>query len=94
MTGKDKHRISENYSTHKSEYHFTGLTFTTHLNEIKIFEKNNPNVSINVCNLVKCIQKLQKFVTHKVYSLKVVKEGKTDHFNIFIFTGNEKSHYT
>jgi len=64
------------------------------MNEIKIFEKNNPNVSINMYSLEKYFQKPQKLATHKVYPLKVVKEEKTDHFDLFLITQKEKSYYT
>jgi len=57
--------------------------------EIKIFEKNNPKISVNVYGLKK-----GKNRRHIVYPLKVVDEEKKDHFDLLLITNGDKSHYT
>lgn len=77
------------FTSEEHRYDFTGLTFPTPLHEVKIFERNNPNVSINVYGL-----KHQKNKKHNVYPLKVVDKEKTDHFDLLLITDGDKSHYT
>jgi len=40
-------RVGENYRQHENKYNFTGTTFTTPLFDVKKFENNSPNVSVN-----------------------------------------------
>lgn len=61
MTGPHKDRVNENYTIHEDKYNFNGLSFPTPLNEIKIFEKQNPNVSVNIYGLKKDFQPPRKF---------------------------------
>jgi hypothetical protein len=93
VTGENKHRIGENYLEHENKYDFTGLTFPTPLNQIKIFEKKN-NVSVNVYGLKKEFQPPRKYPTYEVYPLKVVDDDKQVHFDILIVTNGENIHYT
>lgn len=48
VNGSNKQRVNENYTLHENKYNFTDINFPTSLNDIKIFEKNNLNVSVNV----------------------------------------------
>jgi hypothetical protein len=91
VTGGNRHRVGDNYTRHDEKYNYTGLTFPTPLAEIKLFEKNNPDVSINVYGLKQ--RKDQKKVVHNVYPLKVVSEEKSDHFDLLLITDGDKSHY-
>jgi hypothetical protein len=47
VEGANKERVGNNYTVHENKYDFTGINFPTPLHEIKIFEKKNPNVSVN-----------------------------------------------
>lgn len=56
----------------------------------KIFKKNNPNVYINAYGLEKYFEKPQKLT---IYPRNVVKEEKTDHFDLLLITENENIAY-
>ncbi|VVC38037.1 Zinc finger C2H2-type [Cinara cedri] len=47
------YRINHNYTKHENKYDFSGLTYPTPMADIKNFEKNNNNVSVNVYALEK-----------------------------------------
>lgn len=94
VDGDNKVRVGENYMEHEEKYNFTGLTFPTSLNEVKIFEKNNPDISVNVYGLKKKFQAPRKLPTYDVYPLKVEDEEKTHHFDILLITDGENYHYT
>ncbi|XP_022161019.1 uncharacterized protein LOC111027104 [Myzus persicae] len=53
VTGRNKFYISNNYYQHENKYDFSGLSFPTPLCDVKIFERNNQNVSINVYGIEK-----------------------------------------
>jgi len=93
VTGSTKQRI-ENYTTHEEKYNFSDLTFPTKLHQVNIFEKNNPNVTVNVYGLEKHFQPPQKFPKYEVFPLKVVDEEKSDYFDLLLITDNENSHFT
>lgn len=77
------------YTNEEHRYDFSGLTFPTPIAEIKIFERNNSNVSVNVYGLNQDEEK-----NHIIYPLKVVNEEKSDHFDLLLLCDDEKSHYT
>ncbi|KAL4134705.1 hypothetical protein QTP88_006428 [Uroleucon formosanum] len=89
VLGNNKNLAGENYTSLEEKYNFSGLTFPTPITEIKIFEKNNLNVSVNVFGL-----KHEKNKKHIVYPLKIVEEEKKDHFDLLLITDGDKSHYT
>lgn len=91
VTGDNKHRIGENYFKNENKYNFSSLSYPTPINNIKIFEKNNPNVSVNVYGLK---HQQQKNIKYLVFPLKVVEKEKNDHFDLLIINNNEKMHYT
>ncbi|KAL4143453.1 hypothetical protein QTP88_005784 [Uroleucon formosanum] len=90
VSGKVKNQVAENYTLHEEKYNFSDLTFPTPIAEIKIFEKNNQNVSVNVYGL----KKQKKGEKHIIYPLKVVEEEKKDHFDLLLINNGDKSHYT
>ncbi|KAF0725460.1 zinc finger MYM-type protein 1-like, partial [Aphis craccivora] len=47
VTGSNKQYI-ENYTMHEEKYNFSDLTFPIKLHQVNIFEKNNPNLTVNV----------------------------------------------
>ncbi|XP_060870596.1 uncharacterized protein LOC132945009 [Metopolophium dirhodum] len=94
VTGNNKHRVGDNYFKHQEKYNFTNLSFPTPLNQIKIFEKNNPNVSVNVYGIDKQFQP-PKFPEYKVFPLKVVHEEKPDHFDLLLISDqDDNTHYS
>lgn len=95
VTNDHKYRVGENYLLHEDKYDFTGITFPTPLNEIEIFEKNNPGVSVNVYALQKNFQPPLKSPTYNVYPLKVIDHEKPEHFDLLLLNkNNEKYHYS
>jgi len=53
VLGNNENQVAENYILHEEKYNFSDLTFPTPITEIKIFEKNNQNVSVIVYGLKK-----------------------------------------
>ncbi|KAL4152905.1 hypothetical protein QTP88_000738 [Uroleucon formosanum] len=92
VTGPNKHRVGDNYYRHENKYNFTGLSFPTPWSEVKIFEKNNPTVSINIYGNKKISQPSSKYPSHHIFPLKVENE-KADHFDLILYTEGEKGHY-
>ncbi|KAL4119211.1 hypothetical protein QTP88_012055 [Uroleucon formosanum] len=69
--GNNKNLVAENYTSLEDKFNFDGLTYPTPITEIKIFEKSNLDVSVNVFGL--------KHETNKkpiIFPLKVVDEEK------------------
>jgi len=89
VTGNNKNLVSENYTSLEERYNFSDLTLPTPLSDIKQFEKNNLDVSVNVFGL-----KHEKNKKHIIFPLKVVDEEKKDHFDLLLITNGDKSHYT
>jgi len=94
VEGLNKHRVGENYRQHEEKYIFSGLTFPTPLHQVKIFEKNNPDISVNVYGLEKKIQPPRKYPTYEVFPLKVVQNEKSNHFDLLLTKDEDRSHYT
>ncbi|KAL4153040.1 hypothetical protein QTP88_000873 [Uroleucon formosanum] len=68
VTEQTKCRIGENYRKHEGKYIFDGISFPTPLSDIKIFEKNNPFVSINIFGIEKHFQPPKKVPTYEFIS--------------------------
>lgn len=45
--------VGKNYKVLEEKHDFSGLTFSTPLNKIKIIEKNIPDVSVNAYDIQK-----------------------------------------
>ncbi|KAL4118889.1 hypothetical protein QTP88_011771 [Uroleucon formosanum] len=71
-------RVNENYTKHDDKYIFNGISFPTPLSDISKFEKNNPNVSVNVYGLEKKLQPPLKHPVHCVFPLKVADDEKQE----------------
>lgn len=48
LTGFAKQHVVNNYYRHEEKYDFTGLKFPSPIADIQLFERNNPNTSVNV----------------------------------------------
>lgn len=75
---------------HENKYNFSGLTFNTSINEIKMFEKNNSCVSVKVFGFNRNSNLHIKLVTYKVFPLKVVNKEKYEHLNLFLLNEDNK----
>ncbi|XP_060869078.1 uncharacterized protein LOC132943926 [Metopolophium dirhodum] len=93
VTGRNRSRIGNNYNQHSEKYDFTGLSFPTPLSEVKIFERKNPTVSINVYGLEKKLNPLLKTKSYIVFPLKVIDKEKEEHIDLLYITKDEKMHY-
>ncbi|KAL4099018.1 hypothetical protein QTP88_023519 [Uroleucon formosanum] len=89
VSGNAKNQVAKNYTSLEEKYNFSDLTFPTPVTEIKNFEKNNLNTSVNVFGL-----KQENNKKHIIYPLKVVDEEKKDHFDLLLITDGDKSHFT
>jgi hypothetical protein len=97
VSGINRCRVEENYKIYEDKYNFSEITFPTPLNEIRIFEKNNINVSINVYSLKEInidTEEGKNKVSHQVYPLKVTDNEKPDHFDLLLITDEKNTHYT
>ncbi|KAL4119762.1 hypothetical protein QTP88_012541 [Uroleucon formosanum] len=83
LSDKYKYEVGRNYKKHEDKYDFEGISFPTPLSDIRKFEKNNNNVSINVYGLEKKFQ-IPKMPRYEVYPLRVTEEEKTDHFDLLL----------
>ncbi|KAL4153079.1 hypothetical protein QTP88_000912 [Uroleucon formosanum] len=92
LSDKYKYEVGRNYKKHEDKYDFEGISFPTPLSDIRKFEKNNNNVSINVYGLEKKFQ-IPKMPRYEVYPLRVTEEEKTDHFDLLLVTDGDNSHY-
>jgi len=63
------------------------------LSEVKIFERKNPFVSINVYGLEQKLNPLLKTMSYIVFPLKVVDKEKEEHIDLLYITKEEKIHY-
>ena len=91
-TGTSKY-VGDHFLSEEYRYNFSGLDFPTPLGDVKIFEKNNPDVSVNVYGLIKYAKKQSKHPVDKVVPLKVCDEEKRNHFDILLMSDNENLHY-
>ncbi|CAI6359127.1 unnamed protein product [Macrosiphum euphorbiae] len=93
LSDKYKYCVGKNYTQHEAKYNFDDISFPTPLSDISKFEKNNPNVTVNVYGLDKKFQPPRKYPTYEVYPLRVVDEEKTNHFDLLLVTDGDNSHY-
>ncbi|CAH1731651.1 unnamed protein product [Aphis gossypii] len=93
VTGKNKAYVGENYFEHEGRYNFSDLSFPTPLHQVKIFERNNPNVSVNVYGIQKQFQP-PKVVKYQVFPLKVVDEEKPEHFDLLLISDEDNNHFS
>ncbi|KAF0741731.1 Uncharacterized protein FWK35_00024015 [Aphis craccivora] len=83
-------RVGDSYRQHEGKYNFEGISFLTSLSDIKKFEKNNMNVSINVYGLKKKFDPVKKYPFYNIYPIRVVNEKKSNHFNLLVYRGGEQ----
>jgi len=82
--------VAENYTSYEEQYNFSNLTFPTPITEIKIFEKNNLDVSVNVFGL-----KHEKNKKHIIYPLLTEIKATTHTSQISrVLLENKKHHMT
>ncbi|XP_046665974.1 uncharacterized protein LOC124357906 [Homalodisca vitripennis] len=85
VKGSHRERVNNRYLNLQNKFNFEGISFPTPLNQVKKFEKNNPNVSVNVYSFNE---------SEDVYPLKVCDKELKEHFDLLLYTNNIGiSHY-
>jgi len=82
-------RVDINYFNEEYRYDFSRLTTPTPVSETKIFERCNPDTSVNVYGIQFC----KKLNTNLAYPIRVVDEEKTNHFDLLLVNNLNKNHY-
>ena len=79
---KNPNRITQELRDQSKRLDWSGLKFPVDLKQIKIFEKNNPDISINVFGY-----------EGEVYPLKISKIKKRINIDLLLISDEEKQHY-
>ena len=79
---KNPNRITKELIEQAKSLNWNGLKFPVGLKAIKIFETNNPSISINVFGF-----------EDEVYPLKISKEKKINNIDLLLISDGEKQHY-
>ena len=79
---KSPNRITQELKDQSKRLDWSGLKFPVDLKQIKIFEKNNPGISINVFGY-----------EGEVYPLKISKIKKRINIDLLLISDEEKQHY-
>ena len=79
---KNPNRITKELIEQAKSLNWNGLKFPVDLKQIKIFENNNPSISINVFGY-----------EEEVYPLKISKDKKIINIDLLLISDEEKHHY-
>jgi len=86
-------QVGVNYSREEYRHDFSALSVPTPVSEIKLFERMNPGVSVNVYG-VRNRENNKSSTQYLAYPLHVVDNELPNHFDLLLITGNEgKQHY-
>ncbi|RZF45535.1 hypothetical protein LSTR_LSTR005737 [Laodelphax striatellus] len=77
-------RISHHHQNLKSKFNFSKISFPTPLKDVRIFEKLNPSVSINVYGLDS---------SQNVYPLRLSEFIKRNHFDLLLLQKDTNTHW-
>ena len=80
---RDTDRVSK-YKPHICSIITSGITYSTRLSDIMKFERDNPNVSINVFG----------YEEYEIYPLRITpSSGRRHHVNLLLLTADDRKHY-
>ena len=79
---KNSERITKELIEQAKSLNWNGLKFPVDLKQIKIFENNNPSISINVFGY-----------EEEVYPLKISKEKRINNIDLLLILDEKKQHY-
>ena len=79
---KNSEQITKELKDQSERLNWSGLRFPVDLKQIKIFEKFNPNISINVFGF-----------EDDVYPLRIPKTKKRINIDLLLISDEEKQHY-
>ena len=79
---KEKHERPSKYKEHLGKLNFTGIEFPVSLKDIDKFEKNNPEIGVNVFGYDK-----------SVHILRINKANPQNAIDLLLITNEEKQHY-
>lgn len=88
---KNGERVSK-YKQYENKLNFDGLTFPVTIDQIKIFEKNNENININVFQLSENKKEIEPLRIKSYDTQQPIDENKTL-INLLLFSENKKYHY-
>ena len=78
------HRPNKRYDEVAHNYNFKGLSYPVDVNDIRIFEKNNPTCSVNVFGIDN---------SNNIYPLKVAQRELLLHTDLLLLQKDDISHY-
>ena len=79
---KNPNRLTKELIKQAKSFNWGGLKFPVDLKQIKIFEKNNPSISINVFGF-----------EDEVYPLKISKEKRITNIDLLLISDGKNHHY-
>ena len=79
---QNSNRLTKELVKQSKSFNWEGLKFPVDLKQIKIFETNNPSISINVFGF-----------EDEVYPLKISKEKKINNIDLLLISDEKKQHY-
>ncbi|XP_063242516.1 uncharacterized protein LOC134542297 [Bacillus rossius redtenbacheri] len=85
VEGENPRRVDKRYHDLENKFDFSGLEFPTPLHQIKVFERNNLDVSVNVYSIDE---------DNKIAPVRVGKEEKRNHFDLLMLTSENNSHFS
>jgi len=86
-------RVGQNYLNEEHQYDFYELSSPIPISEIHTFERRNEEVSVNIYGL-KPGKGGKGGKESIVYPIKVVENEKANNFDLLLFEGSERMHYT
>ncbi|XP_063241118.1 uncharacterized protein LOC134541533 [Bacillus rossius redtenbacheri] len=85
VEGENPRRVDKRYHELENKFDFSGIEFPTPLPQIKIIERNHPDVSVNIYNIDE---------DNKIAPVRVGKEEKRHHFDLLLLSNVENnSHF-
>ncbi|XP_063217418.1 uncharacterized protein LOC134528094 [Bacillus rossius redtenbacheri] len=85
VEGVHAERVDKRYHELQGKFDFSGLEFPTPLHQIKVFERNNKEVSVNVYSIDE---------NDKIAPVRVGKEEKQHHFDLLLLSNEDSnSHF-
>jgi len=90
-------RVGVNYSSEEHRYDFSALSTPTPVSEIHLFERSNPDTTVNIYGVRNCVKykkNIKSIAQSVAYPLRVAEEEKANHFDLLLITGEgANNHY-
>ncbi|CAI6371106.1 unnamed protein product [Macrosiphum euphorbiae] len=90
-------RVGTNYLSEEHRYDFSTISIPTTVSEIKQFERSNPDTTVNLYGVRKCVENKnnkKSSTKYAAYPLRIADEEKADHFDLLLISGkDDMNHY-